>query len=227
MAFKGFAEAEARLRDPAKLSPQEVRDLMPWMPNISVAGERRLTAELALQNLEAVQKFEKSSSRLTWWLIGLTGALVVLTLAVVYYSHLLAHAETRTNGASAVSRPEAKTPQASASKATLGPWNAKFSIPGSVELPKETPVIKCSFSKSREGVFGYIGVTVVNVSDHSYVVRYNIYGYDQNGRRISEGSDEFAIGKHETVLRNVSLQSQESILGKLGSVFWVQMVLEQ
>ncbi len=227
MAFNSFAAVEARLRDPTKLSPQEVSDLMPWMHNLSVAGERRLTAELALQNLEAVQKFEKSSSRLTSWLIGLTGALLVLTLAVVYYSHLLLRSETKTNEASTASRPETKTPQTSASRATLGPWNAKFSIPGSVELPKEAPVIKCSFSKSREAVFGRIGVTVANVSDHSYVVRYNIYGYDQNGRRISEGSDEFAIGKRESVLRNVSLQSQESVFGKLGSVFWIQMALEQ
>src|SRR5713226_4414039 len=105
MAFKGIGEAEARLRDPAKLRPQEVRDLMPWMPHLSVAGERRLTAELALQKLEAVQKFERSSSRLTWWLIGLTGALVVLTVAVVYYSYVLA-AQSRVGGSSAAPKPE-------------------------------------------------------------------------------------------------------------------------
>ena len=92
MPFNSNAEMETRLRNPAKLTSQEIRDLIPWMNQISEVGMRRLTVELSLQNLEAVQKFEKSSSTLTWWLIGLTGALVLLTVAVVYYSHVLAHA---------------------------------------------------------------------------------------------------------------------------------------
>jgi len=92
MPFNSNAEMETRLRNPAKLTSQEIRDLTPWMNQISEVGMRRLTVELSLQNLEAVQKFEKSSSTLTWWLIGLTGALVLLTVAVVYYSHVLAHA---------------------------------------------------------------------------------------------------------------------------------------
>jgi hypothetical protein len=96
MPFKDLPDAEARLRDSEKLRPEQVRDLMPYLPNLSVAAEKRLAAELALQNLEAVQKFEKSSSRLTWVLIALTVALVVLTVAVAYYSYALAHAEKKT-----------------------------------------------------------------------------------------------------------------------------------
>lgn len=92
MPFNSNAEMEARLRNPSRLTPQEVRDLIPWMNQISEVGMRRLSVELSLQNLEAVQKFENSSSRLTWWLIGLTGVLIVLTVAVVYYSRVLVHA---------------------------------------------------------------------------------------------------------------------------------------
>jgi uncharacterized membrane protein len=62
---------------------------MPWMRQISDSGMRRLNAELALQNLEATQQFERSSSKLTSWLVGLTVVLVVLTVAIVYYTFLL------------------------------------------------------------------------------------------------------------------------------------------
>lgn len=91
MPFNSNSEMEARLKNPAKLSSREVRDLIPFMNQISETGMRRLNVELSLQNLEAVQKFEKSSSTLTWWLIGLTGALVLLTIAVVFYSYVLVH----------------------------------------------------------------------------------------------------------------------------------------
>jgi hypothetical protein len=58
-------------------------------------------------------------------------------------------------------------------------------------------------------------------------VRYSIYGYDQDGRRISEGDDEFTIGKREKVLRKVFLVSQQSAQGQLGSVFSIQVVLAE
>jgi hypothetical protein len=93
MPFKDLRDAEVRLTDSAKLKPEEVRDLMPYLPNLSVAAGKRLAAELALQNLEAVQQFERSSSRLTRWLIAFTGILVILTAALVYYSYALAQAE--------------------------------------------------------------------------------------------------------------------------------------
>jgi len=90
MPFSSWQEAERRLvADPSKLTQQEVRDLTPWMRQISDAGVRRLNAELALQNLESIQKFERSSS-LTRWLIWLTGVVVVLTVIIAYYTFLLA-----------------------------------------------------------------------------------------------------------------------------------------
>jgi len=90
MPFNSSEDMERRLKDPARLTSQEVRELMPVMNQISESGMRRLGAELSLQNLEAVQKFEKSSSRLTRWLIGLTIVLVVLTLVISYFSFVLA-----------------------------------------------------------------------------------------------------------------------------------------
>lgn len=90
MPFNSEFEVEARLRDPANLTSQEVRDLMPWVYQISTVGERRLTAELALSNLEAVQRFERSSSKVTKCLVWVTVALVLLTVAIVYYTFVLA-----------------------------------------------------------------------------------------------------------------------------------------
>jgi hypothetical protein len=60
------------------------------MNQISETGMRRLKAELTLQNIEAVQKFERSSSKLTGWIIGLTLALVALTVVIAYYTYVLA-----------------------------------------------------------------------------------------------------------------------------------------
>jgi hypothetical protein len=92
MAFKSSNDVEARLRtDNTKLTPAEVHSLMSWMNQISEVGMRRLNAELSLQNLEAVHKFERSSSRLAWVLIALTGALFFLTLVVAYYTYLVAN----------------------------------------------------------------------------------------------------------------------------------------
>jgi hypothetical protein len=94
MSFKSWQDADNRLRtNEAKLTPQEVRDLMPHMNQISEVGMRRLKAELALQNIEAVQTFETSSSNLTKWVIGLTVALVVLTVVIAVFTVILARAK--------------------------------------------------------------------------------------------------------------------------------------
>ncbi len=90
MPFNSGSDVEARLRDPANLTSRELRDLMPWVHQISIIGERRLTVELALWNLEAVQRFERSSNRLTKYLIWITVALVLLTVALAYCGFVLA-----------------------------------------------------------------------------------------------------------------------------------------
>lgn len=104
-----------------------------------------------------------------------------------------------------------------------GKWRAQINIPGSVELPTEDPVIKCTFAKANDFKIGYVSVTHQNLTDRSFAVNYAIFGYDEKGRRISLGTDEFLIGKRETVVRNVYLQSQVSMFGKIGSVFAIQM----
>ena len=89
MPFRGSNEVEQRLKDPARLRPNEVRDLMEWMHQITESGIRRLNAELALQNLEAIQESDRSSRRLTWWVIALTVVLVALTGLMAYLTVLL------------------------------------------------------------------------------------------------------------------------------------------
>ena len=92
MPFRDWQATEARLRDPARLTAQEVRDLFPYMNELSVAAERRLSAELALQNIEAVQKFETSSGKLTAWLIVLT--VVLLTAVITVFTLVLARPQS-------------------------------------------------------------------------------------------------------------------------------------
>jgi hypothetical protein len=47
-----------------------------------------------LKNIEAVQKFEQSSSNLTKWLIWLTAVLVFLTIVIACYTVVLARKES-------------------------------------------------------------------------------------------------------------------------------------
>jgi hypothetical protein len=89
MPFKSSQDVETRLADSEPLSSEEIRDLFPWMNQISETGMRRLNAQLALQNLEAVRKFERSSSKLTIVLIGLTVVLLILTIVIAYYTVVL------------------------------------------------------------------------------------------------------------------------------------------
>ena len=77
------ARSRAGLRPPLKL----------YVPISGIQlSRRRAVSSPASPNLEAVQEFEKSSSRLTRWLIGLTVALVVLTVVIAAYTVVLAHA---------------------------------------------------------------------------------------------------------------------------------------
>jgi hypothetical protein len=90
MPFNSAPEVTTRLANADQLTRQEIRDLIPWLGTITEAGNRRLNTELFLQNIEAVQRFESSSSKLTKWLLGLTIALVVLTGILIYFTVLLA-----------------------------------------------------------------------------------------------------------------------------------------
>jgi hypothetical protein len=88
MPFSSAQQVTTRLATADQLTPQEIRDLIPWIGTISEAGNRRLNTELFLQNIEAVQKFENSSSKLTKWLLALTIGLVVLTGVLSYFTVL-------------------------------------------------------------------------------------------------------------------------------------------
>ena len=94
MPFNSWNEVENRLADPKPFTAQEIRELLPYMNQITETGMRRLNAHLALQNLEALQKFEQSSSKLTKWLIGLTVVLLILTIVIAFYTIVLARKES-------------------------------------------------------------------------------------------------------------------------------------
>jgi hypothetical protein len=119
------------------------------------------------------------------------------------------------------------SPNTYVAKSTLGPWKAKFTVPGSVELPEQATVIRCSFAKPLEYGLGFMNVTLKNLDDRQFLVKYAVFGYNKKGQRISEGTDSFAIGRRESVVRKVFLENQESMMSVPGSVFWIEMELEE
>jgi len=227
MPFNSLDDVENRLANSAPLTPQETRDLIPWMNQISETGMRRLTAHSVLQSLEAAQKFDRLSSKLAKFLIGPTIVLAVLTIAILYNSFAPVPSEKTARPLFGASGSSQSATEAAPGKKKLGPWKVKFSIPGSAELPEKNAILKCSFDEAAIAASGFITLTVANLSDRSYSVRLSIFGYDQDGRRISQGDDEFAIGKRETVLRKIFLLSQQSAQGQFGPVFWIQAALEE
>jgi len=87
MPIDSLQDAHTRLADPATLSEKDVRDLIPWLGAIGGGLIWRLFADLALQNIAAIQKFDKSSSKLsnrflwlTWAIAGLTTIMTVATI---------------------------------------------------------------------------------------------------------------------------------------------------
>jgi hypothetical protein len=116
-------------------------------------------------------------------------------------------------------------PQATA-KHILGPWQAKLMVPGTASLPSANPLIKCSLLKTADFNVGYLHLAFVNLSDQSYVVKYIVLGYNTKGQRISQGDDEFAIGKRESVVRQDFLNSQDAVISNPGSNFVIQLQLE-
>jgi len=224
MRFADVQAAETRLRtNTTKLTAVEIRALMEWAHQLSIPAERRLSAELSLQNLEAVQTFEKSSGKLTLWLIGLTAVLLLLTVVIAWFSYILAKAEHHTPAQTR--QPEAQ--QQSTPKRVLGPWQGKLAVPGSLSLPSDSPVIKLSTAKTPEFKAGYLHLTFANLSDRSYTVKYVVLGYNGKGQRISQGTDQFLVGRRESVVRQDFLGSEGSVGSNPGSSFVVRVQLEE
>src|SRR2546425_3600700 len=121
---------------------------------------------------------------------------------------------------------DSKTANTHVAKSTRGPWKAKFTVPGSAALPEQSTVIRCSFANPRFN-FGSIKVTLTNLDDRQFMVKYSIFGYNKKGQRIIEGTDSFAIRRHESVVRDVFLENQETMMSVEASVFWIVMELEE
>lgn len=81
MEFKSSADVEHRLSgNDSPLTVEEIQAMRLWLKNISGGGLRRIYAELAFQNLAAIQKFDESSSKLTERLLCLTVVIAALTV---------------------------------------------------------------------------------------------------------------------------------------------------
>jgi len=112
---------------------------------------------------------------------------------------------------------------------TADPWIAEFKMPGSFGLPGKAPVVKCGFQPDDEimALAGTFQATFTNLTARKYLLEYQVVGYDARGRRVSEGVDKFTISSHETVMRELDLNSQvvsfRSVAARYGTAFWIRM----
>ncbi len=97
---------------------------------------------------------------------------------------------------------------APAATKTLGPWAVTFKVPGSAQLPDKAPLLKLEFD--RTALPSELKMTVSNLTDQPYVVTYGIYGYNTKGIRVCGDVAKFAIGRHESVLRQSRLTTYGS-----------------
>jgi hypothetical protein len=112
-------------------------------------------------------------------------------------------------------------------------FDAKLQIPGSVDLPERSPVIRCGVARPR--LFSGLGdlhVTFTNLTEGTYRITCFLYGYDPKGRRVSEYTDHFAVGRRETVIRDIYPDTQlfspgASLEARFGKDFWIQIQVEQ
>ena len=79
MSFHSDQEMRTRLQNTAPLTREEVKDLFPWIRGMLEGDLRILQAHIALltmqcldENKEAIERFNRSSTRLTWAIIALT-----------------------------------------------------------------------------------------------------------------------------------------------------------
>jgi hypothetical protein len=93
------------------------------------------------------------------------------------------------------------------SVARLGPWEVRFKSPASIQLPDGVPVIRFDFGKVEWVVLDKLTVTATNMTDRQSIVSYTLFGYDSEGRRVSEANAEFRIGSHETIVRDELLHT--------------------
>lgn len=76
------------------LTEEDIRFLIRKMDSIVGTHNRGLgqvIARFTLEQIRAVRRFERSSTRLTYWLIVLTFVLVVLTGAIAWLTWVLVH----------------------------------------------------------------------------------------------------------------------------------------
>lgn len=98
----------------------------------------------------------------------------------------------------------------------LGPWQATFRLPASIRVPLEDPVLVLELKRDEPLVYERLKLTVTNLTDRSFTVRLDVYGYDSMGIRESGDIERFSIGPREKLTREVMLGTYEGSPGSLG-----------
>lgn len=84
MPLANVNEVESRLNgDSSPLTQEEIQDMRLHLRLLSEGALRRIYAELALQNLASIRRFDTSSAKLSGRLLCLTWVIAILTFAMV------------------------------------------------------------------------------------------------------------------------------------------------
>lgn len=85
-----------RMSDPKDLTLQECVEMVEWLSQTPIGIDGILNMRLAFQQVktlletqQAIERFNVGSARLTKWLIWLTVVLVILTIAIAWFTILL------------------------------------------------------------------------------------------------------------------------------------------
>ena len=93
MTFHSGDDVRARLlQNPAPLEREEIGDLFPWIGLLTEAELRALNMQLALLTMQSVEenrasidKFNRSSSQLSWALLLLTTVYTIAAILQVFH----------------------------------------------------------------------------------------------------------------------------------------------
>ncbi len=81
--FHSHDEIHARFADAQPLSEQEIQDALIWVTSMYAGEMHRLEIESTRHNTVAISEFNRSSTTLTHWMMGLVGLQIVVAIMQV------------------------------------------------------------------------------------------------------------------------------------------------
>ena len=91
----------------------------------------------------------------------------------------------------------------------LGPWQASFTLPASVRVPLQNPILVLDVKPDEMKFSEKLKVTITNLTDRLLTVRLEVYGYNSMDSRQSGHIESFSIKPREKLPREFTLETYE------------------